>query len=172
MGGIMSSSQAGVGAGQMGGTGPWVSVLGAGQSGGNRLRDGSLEGARGSGGASNSSLSMGGVGPLDGTSLGVVGGQHQLVDVVLSGQVGRHHRRGVEGARSLGGASNSPLSVAGAGSMGGVVEIVEDEDGEESSDDKVEVINEPPSAAAHPAATHPAPNPLERDTDTVSFRHF
>ena len=57
--------------------------------------------------------------------------------------------------------------VAGAGSMGGVVEIVGDEDGEESSDDKVEVINEPPSAAAHPA-----PDTLERVTDTVSFRHF
>ena len=47
------------------------------------------------------------------------------------------------------------------------MEIVEDEDAEESSDDKVEVINEPPSAAAHPA-----PDPLERVTDTVSFRHF
>ena len=65
----------------------------------------------------------------------------------------------------MGGASNPPLSVVGADSMGGVVEIVVDE--EESSDDKVEVIDEPPSAA-----THPAPNPLERDTDTVSFRHF
>ena len=89
-----------------------MSALGAGQMGGNRLRDGSLEGARGSGEASNSSL-----------------------------------------------------NVVGAGSMGGVVVIVGDE--EELSDDKVEVINEPPSAA-----THPAPNPLERDTDTESFQHF
>ena len=98
----------------MGATGPLLSALGAGQTGGNRLRDGSLEGARGSGEASDSSL-----------------------------------------------------SVVGAGSMGGVVEIDEDEDGEESSDDKVEVINEPPSAAAHPA-----PDPLERVIDTVSIRHF
>ena len=95
-----------------------------------------------------------------------------MVDVVLSGQVGRHHRRGVEGGRSLGGASNSSLSVVGAGSMGGVAEIVEDDDGEESSDDKVEVIDEPPSAAAHPAAAHPTPDTLERVSDTVSFRHF
>ena len=138
--------------------------------GGNRLSNGSLEGAPGSSGACNSSLSVARAGSMGGTSLGVVVGQQQ-VDVVLTGQVGRHHRRGVEGARSLGGASNSPLSVAGAVSMGGVVEIVEDEDGEESSDDKVEVIDEPPSAVAHPAATHPTPNPIERDTDTVSFQH-
>ena len=117
MGGIMSSSQAGVRVGQMGGVGgagPLVSALGAGQTGGNRLRGGSLEGARRSGGASNSSL-----------------------------------------------------SVAGAGSMGGVVEMGGDEDGEESSDVDVEVINESPSTAAHPA-----PNPLDRVTDTISFPHF
>ena len=85
-------------------------------------------------------------------------------------QVGGHRRLGVKGARSLGGASNSSLSVAVAGSMGGVVEIVDDE--EESSDEKVEVVDEPPSAAAHPAAAHPAPDTLERASDTVSFRHF
>ena len=116
-------------------------------------------------------MSVAGVGQMGGTSLGLVGGQHQVVDVLLSGQLGGRRPGGVVWVDQLGGASNSSLSVVGAGSMGGVVEIVEDEDGEESSDDKVEVINEPPSAAAHPAARNPAPNPIERDTDTVSFQH-
>ena len=63
----MSSSQAGVGVGQMGGVvgaGPLVSALGAGQTGGNHLRGGRLEGARRLGGASNSSVSVAGADPM------------------------------------------------------------------------------------------------------------
>ena len=82
MGGIMSSSQAGVGVGQMGGVGgagPLVSALGAGQTGGNHLRGGSLEGARRLGGASNSSLRVAGVGPMGGV-LVMGGDEDQMVE--------------------------------------------------------------------------------------------
>ena len=48
------------------GAGPLVSALGAGQTGGNHLRGGLLEGARRLGGATNSSLSVAGVGPMGG----------------------------------------------------------------------------------------------------------
>ena len=40
-------------------------------------------------------------------------------------------------------------------------------DGEESSGREMEAINEPPSTIAQPA-----PNPLDRVIDTVSFPHF
>ena len=83
MGEIMSSSQAGVGGGQIGGAGPLASALGDGPADGNHLRGGSMVGA------SNSSLSVVGVGPIGGISLGVVGGQHQVVDVVLDWTGGR-----------------------------------------------------------------------------------
>ena len=43
-----------------------VSVLGAGQTGGNHLRGGSLKGARRLGGVSNSSKSVAGAGPMGG----------------------------------------------------------------------------------------------------------
>ena len=59
------------------------------------------------------------VGQMGGTSLGMVGWQHQVVDVVVSAQVGGHHQRGVDGARSLGAASNSSLDVVHVGQMGG-----------------------------------------------------
>ena len=159
--GIMGSSQVGVGAGQMVGTGQWVSAQGAGQTAGNRLRDGSLEGARRSGGVTNSSLNVGGIGPL--------GGQQQQVDVVLSGQVGGHRRLGVEGARSLGGASNSSLSVARAGSMGGVVETaaIPTVQGGQSNVEATVVSDEEPATDAQPAA-----DPLDHVEDTVCIPDF
>ena len=95
------------------------------------------------------------------------------VSAVGFGQTGGNHLRGgsLEGARRLGGVSNSSLSVAGVGPMGGVLEMGGHEDQmvdvEESSDGELEAINEAPSTAAQPAA-----NPLDSVTDTVSFPHF
>ena len=158
MGGIMGSSQVGVGAGQMVGTGPWVSAQAAGQMVGNRLRDGSLEGAHRSGGVTNSSLSVGGIGPLGGTSLGVAGGQHQVVDVV-TGQMG------VEGGRSLGGPSNSSLSVVGAGSMGEVVGMaaIPTVQAGQSKVEAIVVSDDEPATDAQPAA-----HPLDHVDDTTN----
>ena len=60
-----------------------------------------------------------GAGQIGPNEVALVGGQHQLDDVVVvSGLMGGQHQWGVSGARPLGGASGSSMGVVGLGPMG------------------------------------------------------